>query len=556
MRFYLFLMLAAVLLSLGACSVGDASAHSGQADSLMHVLDSVIENRSLYLQEKEVRIAQARANLEAARGGRELFDAYNRLFGEYQPFNSDSAFAVSLRQESVARQTGDREMLLNARLNRAKMLAATGMYHETLAIMDSIQLHHLPEYMHGYYYHIKRTVYGCMADYAAFSRQKLHYQRLTDMYRDSLLSINTPGTLGYAISEADQLNVHGRPAEAVRIMDGFMRANKLSEHEVAICAWTLADSYNRLGDTEEQKIQLTLSAISDMKSCVREYVSLRELALLLYREGDLARAYRFMGIAVDDATLCNARQRIIELNDTYPMINGIYVETVQSQKSRLEWAIGSITLLALVLVAVLLYLRQQVRRTNRARRETEEAYRRVNALADELRASNEMLSEANAAIAENSELKEVYIGRYMDQCLSYIDKIDVYRRNIAKLHNSGKTAELSRTLKSTQFIDQELKSFYDQFDRTFLSIFPTFVADLNALLADGEELTPKREGALSPELRIFALIRLGITDSDSIARFLRYSITTIYNYRTKVRNKARGDRNTLEAAVARIGRAR
>ncbi len=172
---------------------------------------------------------------------------------------------------------------------------------------------------------------------------------------------------------------------------------------------------------------------------------------------------------------------------------------------------------------------------------------------EELKQSNIKLHEANRNIAEISELKEVYIGRYMSQCLAYIDKLDAYRKSIGKLFGTGKTEELKRTLKSSVIIDDELKKFYEQFDQTFLSLFPTFVSDFNNLLLPGEEIIPKKEGYLNTELRIFALIRLGITDSDKIAKFLRYSLTTIYNYRTKVRNKAKGDRNSLEKEVMKIG---
>lgn len=261
-----------------------------------------------------------------------------------------------------------------------------------------------------------------------------------------------------------------------------------------------------------------------------------------------------MTIAVDDASKCNARQRIIELSNSYPMINGIYVETVRDQNHTLEWTIIIITVMSLMLLAMLLYMRKQMRRIARARRQVEEAYEQLNHLTDQLKASNAKLSEANNAIAEISELKEIYIGRYMDQCLVYIDKLDGYSKTVGKLVNSGKSDDLKKLVKSTSLIDDELRQFYEQFDRTFLSIYPSFVSDLNGLLMPEEAIVPKKEGSLNTELRIFALIRLGISDSDRIAKFLRYSLTTIYNYRTKVRNKAKGDRNRLEAEIMKIGR--
>lgn len=230
--------------------------------------------------------------------------------------------------------------------------------------------------------------------------------------------------------------------------------------------------------------------------------------------------------------------------------------SVRNQKKSLERYIAIITVMALLLVAMLFYMRRQMVKIAKARREVEEAYNRQNKLTEELRASNEKLTDANNAIAEISELKEVYIGRYMDQCLTYIEKLDTYRKTMGKLVNSGKTGELKSLLKSSTAVDDELKAFYDQFDKTFLSLFPTFVEEFNSLLLPEEAILPKKEGALNTELRIYALIRLGITDSDKIAKFLRYSLTTIYNYRTKVRNKARGDRNSLDTEVLKIGKSR
>ena len=168
--------------------------------------------------------------------------------------------------------------------------------------------------------------------------------------------------------------------------------------------------------------------------------------------------------------------------------------------------------------------------------------------------SNASLKEANRSIAENSYLKEEYIGRYMDQCSTYIEKLDAYRRHLGKLAAAGKVQELYKDLKSSKQVEQELKEFYANFDDTFLQLFPTFVEDFNSLLLPDERITPKSGERMSTELRIFALIRLGITDSVKIAQFLRYSVTTIYNYRTRVRNKAAGNRDELETLVARIGR--
>ena len=525
-----------------------------RADSLMRRLDDVIARRETYVMQKETRLAGLHDELASRTADRDRFDALNHLYDEYHAFNTDSAYNISLRQERIAECLGDSALLWNAKMNRANIFGATGMYHECLSLMDSVPLEALPDYLRAYYFHIKRTIYGRMADYAAFPADRGEYLRLTNLYRDSIVKSNAPGTLPYVITRADYLNVNGSPEEGIRLIQSFMRDNELSEHEKAICAWTLSEAYAATGEKDLYKENLIISAISDLKSAVREYISLRQLALLLYEEGDLDRAYRFMSIAIDDAVKCNARQRIIELNNTYPMINEIYVETVREQKRRLEIYVAVIAVLACMLVGALFYMRKQMVRIKHNHKEIAAAYERQNRLTDELLVSNRKLTEANSAIAENSRFKEVYIGRYMDQCLVYIEKLDAYRKTLSRLANSGKTEELKQVLKSTSAIDEELKAFYFQFDKTFLSLFPTFVEDFNALLLPGEAIVPKKSGTLNPELRIYALIRLGIADSEKISKFLRYSLTTIYNYRTKVRNKARGDRNALEAEVLRIGR--
>ena len=166
------------------------------------------------------------------------------------------------------------------------------------------------------------------------------------------------------------------------------------------------------------------------------------------------------------------------------------------------------------------------------------------------------LKEANHSIAENSYLKEEYIGRYMDQCSVYLEKMDNYRRSLGKIAATGNVEELYKNIKSSKFIEVELKEFYTNFDNTFLQMFPTFVEDFNALLTNDERISLKTGERMNTELRIFALIRLGISDSVKIAQFLRYSVTTIYNYRTKVRNKAASDRNLLEQEVMKIGKSK
>lgn len=526
----------------------------GLTDSLMRELDKAIDMRPEFLRQKGERISEVRQKVADSADERERFNALGELYEEFFYYNADSAFTVCEERESIARNLGDPELIRAAMLNKANVFNATAMYRECLEVLDSITTSDLPDYLLGYYYHTRRTLYGYLADFSAVSRDRKIYTDLTAQYRDSILSIQKPGTLSYTITYADKLNSLGRPHEAIEAIETFCDSNNLDFHQTAMFSWSLSDAYYHMGDVEQQKIQLIKAALGDIRASVREYVALRDLALILYREGDLDRAYRFMAISVEDAEKCNARQRVLELSRSYPMINSIYVDTVQGQRS---WMMAVSIILALVgvgLLVLLVYARRQNKRISKARKTIQEANMRLQALNDDLQNYVERLSEANNSIAENSELKEVYIGRYMDQCLEYIEKMDSYRKTVGKLLTTESPEKLRKFVKSSSTIDSEFKIFYEQFDKTFLSLFPNFVRDFNSLLRPDEAIIPRNPGSLTPELRIYALFRLGITDSDKIAKFLRYSLTTIYNYRTKVRNKSLGDRARLEEEISRIGR--
>ncbi len=523
-------------------------------DSLMRQLENVIAERDVYVDKKEVSLRQAQERVRLAPTDTDRFDALLHLFDQFYSYNTDSAYNVSTKLNLLALEIGDPDLIAHARMKRANILMSVSMFHEALELMDSVKYEYLPEYLHPYYFHLKRTLYGGLADFAAFGSEKTAYDRLTNAYRDSIMSVNTPGSLGYVLTQADYINSGGAPGEAVDLLKGYIAENELSEHDRAICAYILSESYSKLGDKASQKEQLLISAIYDLESATREYISLRKLALLLYEEGDLKRAYEFMTIALDDAAKCNSRQRIIELNDVFPQINGFYIETIQNQKKHLARTIAAIVVLLLMLIIVLFLMRRQMLKTGRAKKELEIAYSQLNQTSEQLRLSIENLNRANNDIAEISKLKEVYICQYMSRCIEYIDKLDAYRKTIAKLIRNGKIKDIERIVKSTTLADEEMKAFYDQFDKTFLDLFPAFIDELNGLLIPGERITLKREGCLNTELRVLALIRLGITDSEKIAAFLRCSVATIYTYRTRIRNKAKGERNRLEQEIGRIGR--
>lgn len=532
------------------------AADSSRADSLLLKLDQAIKERPIYMEQKELKLVELKRQLHRQIPDEERFAILGTLLDEYRSFNTDSALHMAEEREQIAIRLGNREYIDNARMNKADVLGMTGMYKEVMDLMRNIHIDRLPVDIHPYYYHIYRTVYGLMADYAVTAYEKKLYTELTDKYRDSLLLVNKDNLLIHTLIQSDQYNVRNEYDKAIRLLTDYLALQKDYEHDVAICAYTLSESYRLKGDKEKEKEYLIVSAMADMKTAVREYISLRKLAVLLYQEGDIERAYSYVKICMEDAAACNARLRKLEILEIFPIINDAYQQKTEKQQEQMKWALVSISLLSLFLLLAIFYVYKQMKKVAAARREVIDANKRLKELNDELHLSNAQLREANHSIAENSYLKEEYIGRYMDQCSVYLEKMDNYRRSLGKIAATGNVEELYKNIKSSKFIEGELKEFYTNFDNTFLQLFPTFVEDFNALLADDEQISLKAGERMNTELRIFALIRLGITDSVKIAQFLRYSVTTIYNYRTKVRNKAAGDRDLLEQEVMTIGKSK
>lgn len=544
------------LLSL-VCIVGTVVART-QSDSLLRVLDRTIKERVVYAEKKDSRISELNKLLRRSTQDEQRYIICSELFDEFRAYNTDSSLYYATEKLRLAKRLGKPEYLDDARMNTAEVMGTTGMYKESLDILNSIHHNVLAEYLRPYYYHLYRNIYGLMCDYSVTEKEKTEYARITDLYRDSLLMVNSPKSTSYIIVKADQLMVRGKYNDALQILLTNYNKLKLNAHETALLSYGISEAYRALDDREKEKYFLSISAIYDLRSAVKEYVSLRKLASLLYEDGDIDRAYDFLKCSMEDATRCNARLRTIEISQVFPIIDKAYQQKTMRQKNELMISLICISILSVFLILAIIYVYRQMKRLAEARRKLYNANTSLNDLNSELKKLNEKLhqsntrlKEMNLTLSETNYIKEEYIGRYMDQCSAYLDKMDNYRRRLGKIASSGKVDDLYKAIKSSQFIEDELRDFYESFDDTFLHLYPNFVEEFNALLS--EKIILKSGELLNTELRIFALIRLGITDSVKIAHFLRYSVTTIYNYRTKMRNKSIGERDQFESRIMQIG---
>jgi hypothetical protein len=523
-----------------------------EMDSLLRVLDKTIENYQLYSNLKEQKLNQLKDLLNLTTDDEQRYIICGKLFDEYRSYTSDSALTYARKKLVIAEKLKGIVKLNDARLNLASIMGTLGMYKEAMDILNDVDIKTSP-YLRAYYFHIYRTIYGSMSDYAVSSQEKARYDSRTAAFRDSLLAVNPPASGPYVMVRSDQLIVKKQYDKALKLLLPYFPTIKENNHDRAIIAYSISEAYHGKKERDLEKRWLAISANYDIQSANKEYISLRNLAFLLYEDGDIDRAYKYIRRSLDDALFCNARLRTIEISAMVPIIDKAYQLQTQARQRDLIISLVSISLLSLFLIVAIFFVYRQMKKLAVTRKDLSIANDQLNDVNHELSGINQELKVTNDTLLEANIIKEEYIGRYMDQCSVYIDKLDEYRRLLNKTAVAGKIDELLHSIKSKQFIEDELKEFYDNFDSSFLQLFPTFVEEFKRLLSDHEDIQLKPGQLMNTELRIFALIRLGITDSVKISHFLRYSLSTIYNYRTKLRNKALGKRDEFEANVMRIG---
>ena len=240
-------------------------------DALLREIDGIIKNRQTYGAEKEARIADLKKLLAEATSDEQRYGFCGRLFDEYRAYNLDSSFVYAQRKEELAHRMDKLDYLDDAAMNMAEVMGTTGMYKEALELLGQIDKKTLPDYLYGYYYHLYRTIYGLMGDYAVTEKVKKEYYRMTDLYRDSLLQVNASDSLGHVLVMADKCIVHAQYDEAIRMLMEYYNKPSLDDHSKAMLTYTLSEGYRLKGDKQGQKHYLALSAIADLKSAVKEY---------------------------------------------------------------------------------------------------------------------------------------------------------------------------------------------------------------------------------------------------------------------------------------------
>lgn len=559
MRIFILLMFALV-------PFGQVSAAT-RADSLYKCLDKAIADSGIYIARCENEIRRIRMIYDKTGSAAGRYKVALQLYQEYKPYMNDSALAWLGRATGIARKLNDRAGENYCLALTAFQCSNTGMYTEAQDILAMIDKTALTRDGLVNYYRACNHLYGELGYYCKVDFLRKKYFALADVYGDSLLAVSpAESDIRLQLLETKAYG-EGDYNRALYYNDMRMRLAAGDNHKLAIIAFYRYLDFKMLGNEDEWTYWLATSALTDVRNAVMDQAALWEVANYLYAIGDIERSYHYINFASACASKFSTRLRNQQITPVMQVIDNIYQMQNRRENRYLKLAISVSVVSLLVVLAFLFYLTRQRRRLTQAKAELSQKNSQLTVLNTEMKktldsldnsnrrltATGNHLNEAVASLDESNRVKEKYIGLFLRQCSSYIDRMDSMRREVLSMLRGKRYAELHELVKNHDSRDREQEELFEIFDSTFIRLFPTFVDEFNMLLKPENRIALSDQSKLTTGIRIFALIRLGIDDSSKIAEFLHYSVNTIYNYRAKIKNGAAVDRDEFEDLVKAIG---
>lgn len=535
---------------------------------LLATLDSILVQTGELASQKELKIAQLKKKLSNAANFEEEFWINKMLYDESFVFNADSAMKYVDRNIQIATELKKKDWQDEWLINRSFMFAATGLLKEAGEVLEKVDSTSLSDGLKLSYYYQRSYLYSHLGQYMGDQKQvnNKYYNEFENANKHMLALVRPKDPLyWWCVASCNELSPEDSLFSA---LENVVLSSHHNTRLDAMNAYGLSNMYKRIGDKEKTMIYLIYSAMADLRVCNRDIASLQELSSLLYDAGDIDRAYAYMNYCLKAALLYPNRVRIINISTELDKIYANYQQRDIRWRNSLQNYLYVVTFFSIILVLALIGLYRQTKKMRKSRTELESVNHSLNqhvvelsqmhkqlALANqELQNLNELLRSANQKLQESNDVKEEYIGYVFSICSNYISKLDEYRKNINRKLKTGQFEEARQLTDNSSLTQNELKDFYANFDAIFLRVYPDFVADLNSLLRPEEQILLKDASELNTEVRIYALVRLGINDSVKIADFLHCSPQTVYNHRLRMRNKAIIPKDKFAEAVRLLGR--
>ncbi len=511
-----------------------------ETNKLLKELDEHIENRHIYIQQKQAKITILKESLKSAKNKDDrsaMFDLYDQLYNEYKSFAYDSAFKYVNQLNKLAPLLNDHNKIIQAKIKIGFTLLSSGLFKESLDTLLSIKLHECSSSIHKDFYIVIARTYYDLADYNNDSYFSRIYIKKGNTYLDSAIQLMEPDTPEYWSAIGLQKMKYNEFEGSADAFNFLISKYKISNHEYAIATSSLGYLYTILNREKEAVDMLIKAAIADIQSSTKETVALRNLAVLLFNQGDINRAYRYIKIALEDATFYNARHRKVEIGAVLPIIEGERLRTVEIQKKKIGNYALVVSILSILVFIFFIIIYLQLKKLKVVRKILQE--------------TNNNLQEINQKLMEANIIKEEYIGYFFNINSEFIEKLENFQKTILRKIIARQFDDLADIIKSSD-LRKERENLYANFDKIFLKLFPRFVDEFNSFFKEEDRIILKKDELLNTDLRIFALMRLGITDSEKIAKFLDFSVNTIYTYKTKIKNKVIANREEFEEKIMEI----
>ena len=529
-------------------------------DSILQCIDEAISASDQYVQKKKERIAYLKSRAEQAETLSAKYELTYQLYAEYLPFVNDSAIYYLERCSDIALQMGDDSKAGGCLSLTALCCSNAGMYVESEAILKTIN----PEKLHsidlGLYYYASGHISSELAYYGKFENMRRQYAETSANYFLLAQKYLPVGHKYY--NQCREMLAQGRKdfRQALAISNEWLHNVKPGSAEYALISYYRYFDYKALGDSIQMMYSLGESVLADIRNAVMDQGSMWEMANLLMANGDVDRSYRYICFTSDCADRFGSRQRLSYISPLLSRIAQVYKAKEERSNRSLRYTITAISILSLLLLIALVYVHRKrnqlaITRDHLAlsNNQLQDTNAHLSSLNNQLSSLNSQLTTLNSQLSEANRVKDEYVGRFLSLCSIYIDRLEDIRKKVIKRVKNKQYAELVELTRSVEFSNKESNELYANFDTAFLQLFPTFVDDFNALLKPQNRITQPDNNTLNTPIRIFALIRLGISDSSKIAEFLHYSVNTIYNYRANIKNGAVGDRTEFEDNVKKIG---
>lgn len=527
-----------LILSLFLLFTGSLFCAGQTHESQIEQLKSVLAEKEQHDTRKLQRIAALNAALEQndQQDLNKRYLIYLKLYHEYKTFKYDKAFYYAHQLQKVSEQIKDPAKIAYAKLKLGFILLSSGMFKETFDSLSTMKIKHLPDSVKKEYYFLTARTYYDLADFDKDDYYAKIYNKKASLYVDSAIRLCDPKSFEFTYYDGLKLLKGGDLRSAVAKLKYLISDHDLSYHQYAIAASTLSDIYIQHNKPDSAVTLLIKAAIADIKSSTKEAAAMLYLAQLLDKQGNTQDAYLFIQKAMDDAVYYGARQRKMQVSAILPVIASARILHEQEQKQMLIFYASLLTLLSVTIIAFAVIIYKQLKR---------------------IKVADKLIMEANVTLRhtieklnEAEKIKEEYIGYYINIISDYMNKLEKIKCSIEQRLKTKKFDEI-KVLVGNINLKKEREELFTNFDKAFLKLFPNFVTEFNLLFPLEHQVKLLPNQLLNTDLRIFALIRLGVSDTDKVAKILEYSLSTIYNYRTRIRNKSNYP-DGFEAAIMAI----